>query len=140
MHKKLLHLCLYQSLILLFLHTFLIIIYLLIYIYLCKIYRPIQINMQSANATTTAGRSISKHSDIHHHSRPMSALLHTYFPPLFKNIFSSKPLKQMASPTPTSRMDLDGSFLPPVQSRNRICSKRGTWVLRAHHTTPSTAF
>ncbi|TNN80210.1 hypothetical protein EYF80_009535 [Liparis tanakae] len=36
------------------------------------------------------------------------------------NIFSSKPLKQMASFTPTSRMDLDGSFRPSRQSRKRI--------------------
>lgn len=61
-----------------------------------------------------------------HHSSFMSALLQTYFPPLWRNIFSSKPLKQMASFTPTSRMDLDGRLLPSRQSRKRICRRGNT--------------
>ena len=59
-------------------------------------------------------------STVCHHSSFISALLQTYFPPLFKNMASSKPLNLIASATPTSRMDLDGSFLPLVQSRNLI--------------------
>lgn len=66
---------------------------------------------------------LSKINDDHHSSF-ISALLHTYFPPLMRNIFSSKPLNLMASSTPTSRMDFDGSFLPSLQSKKRIYSSR----------------
>ena len=55
-----------------------------------------------------------------YHSRFISALLQMYFPPLLKNIFSSKPLKFMALATPTSRMDLEGTLPPALQSRKRI--------------------
>lgn len=61
-----------------------------------------------------------------HHSRFISALLHTYFPPLFRNIFSSNPLNWIASRTPTSRIDFEGSFRPSLQSRNRIYNKEMT--------------
>lgn len=50
----------------------------------------------------------------------ISALLHVYFPPLFKNIFSSNPLNLRAFFTPTSSKEREGSLLPRVQSKNRI--------------------
>lgn len=59
-----------------------------------------------------------------HQSNFRSALLHTYFPPRFRNIFSSKPLNFIASSTPTSKMDLEGSFRPFLQFRKRIYSSR----------------
>lgn len=50
----------------------------------------------------------------------ISALLHVYFPPLFKNIFSSNPLNLREFFTPTSSKEREGSLLPRVQSKNRI--------------------
>jgi len=64
-----------------------------------------------------------------YHSRRISPLLQVYLPPRFKNMCSSKPLKTRALSTPTSRTDRDGSLLPFVQSRNRICKYKSNIVV-----------
>lgn len=67
---------------------------------------------------------LPKLSILRYQSSFMSALLHTYFPPLFRNIFSSNPLNFIAASTPISKIDLEGSFRPFLQFRKRMYSSR----------------
>lgn len=83
------------------------------------------------------GRSGGRTRRRPYQSSCRSALLHTYFPPRLRKVCSSKPLNLMASCTPTSRMDGDGSLRPARQFRKRICKGQGRHGSRPGPARPS---